>query len=407
MLSRSLKVLGKCAVAGMQKVRAQHHDGDVLDAVRTLATLRGPMVKMIQAFALFPELLPDGMQDIGDVVYAHVPPMGEAMLTCAMERYCGQEWMKPFSQFDCKARYAASFGQVHQAVLNDGTICAVKVQYPHASRCLQHDIHMMRRLMAHRYQGAFDLDNIVNDLEAKFREELDYNRERRWMQQFGVWVRRYDHLTIPQVVDHCSNAHVICMDWAQGVMLDSFLARASQDSKDRVAHTLFHFWMDTLCSHGVMHGDPHFGNYFFSAQGDVTLLDFGSVVEVSRDFLKSMCCLYKGLKSDNIPQTYDAYEAMGFRVRKREVFEHLNTWTRFVMQPLLKPGVKPIYCPQDTRIGKALFHDIMGKLSHACVYMPIEFLWFDRVVMSLGALIFLLKTQANWSEMFEQALDAV
>ena len=400
---RSLKVLGALASAGAQGLLAAHNKGKALDAIRTLASLRGPFVKLIQSVALFPELLPESLQDVGSVVFDHVPPMGKTMAEYAMQAGLGSDWKKHFDAFDYQAAFAASFGQVHKAVLSTGDVCAVKVQYPKAEQWLQKDLRFIEYLLAHRYKGAFDIESLINDVKAKLSEELDYQKERRSMEYFASLVCP-ETLSVPRTFEECSSKKVLCMEWVDGQALDVFVAQAGQEEKDIAAQTLFSFWMKSLCLHCVVHGDPHFGNYRFHEKGRVTLLDFGCVLTLPGYFIQATRLLYQALQKESQTMVQEACDLMGFHVSHKQAYDSIYMWAQFLFQPLLRKGRNLIYNPGDTHRGRKLFRFVVENLRQHSVVIPKNFLWFDRVIMSLGALMFVLQTRANWSQIFEEFL---
>lgn len=400
---RNLKVLGTLASAGAQSLLSAYNKSKALGAIRTLASLRGPFVKLIQSVALFPELLPEHLQGMESVVFDNVPPMGQTMALYAMQAALGRDWRQHFETFHPQATFAASFGQVHKAVLRSGEQCAVKLQYPKADEWLKKDLRFIERFLAYRYKGAFDLASLIEDVRAKLAEELDYDKERRSMEYFSSLVCP-EKLSIPRVFTRCSTKSVLCMEWIDGQALDGFVEHATQKEKDVAAQTLFSFWMESLCLHHVVHGDPHFGNYRFHPGGKVSLLDFGSVLTLPGYFIKATRLLYEALRKQNTSMVQEACEIMGFRVSHKAAYESIYTWAQFLFQPLLRQGRHLIYSPDDTDKGRKLFRSVIDDLRQYDVVIPKNFLWFDRVIMSLGAVMFVLQTRADWGSIFEQFL---
>ena len=403
MVPRSLKVLGVLASAGTQGLLSSGHKDRAIAAIRTLASLRGPFVKLIQSMALFPELLPESLQGADSVVFDSVPPMGKAMTQWAMQAYLGPQWQKHFQTFNTQAAFAASFGQVHKAILQTGEVCAVKLQYPKAAEWLQKDLKFIEYFLAHRYQGAFDLQALIQDVRTKLLEELDYTKERQEMERFASWICP-ENLSIPRVFTHCSTENILCMEWVEGQTLDVFVEKAAQAEKDKAAQTLFAFWMKSLCLHHRVHGDPHFGNYRFYPCGKVSLLDFGCVLELPGHFIAATRLLHKALLKNTRLMAQEAFDMMGFRVSHKSAYDTIYLWAQFLFQPLLRQGKNAIYHAGDTDKGRKLFRFVVEDLRKHSVTIPQNFLWFDRVIMSLGALMFVLQTRTDWGRIFEEFL---
>ena len=176
--------------------------------------------------------------------------------------------------------------------------------------------------------------------------------------------------------------------------------------RNQAAATLFFAWYYPLHAHGYLHGDPHAGNYLFSEEGNVSLLDFGCVRHFSPSFLRGVRQLYEALKTEREDQLMAAYTQWGFQNLTKELAETLTIWARFLYGPVLEDRVRPISEAYSGEQGRMIVKDVLTKLkAHGKVELPREFILMDRVTVGMGAAFIKLGAQLNWHQMFEELLD--
>ena len=162
---------------------------------------------------------------------------------------------------------AASLGQVHRATALDGRALAVKLQYPDMQSAVESDLSQMRAVMALGRQmfGAVDTREIAVEISERIREELDYGREAKAMALYRGFFAGRDDIAAPEPVGELSTGRLLTMTWLEGRGLMDFEG-ADQETRNRIARLLFEAWWTPLIRIGVIHGDPHLGNYTFAGE---------------------------------------------------------------------------------------------------------------------------------------------
>jgi predicted unusual protein kinase regulating ubiquinone biosynthesis (AarF/ABC1/UbiB family) len=189
----------------------------------------------------------------------------------------GPRWRQKFASFEDKPAAAASIGQVHRAVWKDGRDVAVKVQYPGAGPALISDLNQVSRVarVAAGWIPGLDLKPILEELKNRVSEELDYGLEATSQKAFAAAFAGDPDYAIPDVVHHKGN--VIVSEWLDGVPLSSIIATGSQQARDAAAARYMEFLLVGPQRAGLLHADPHPGNFRMLADGRLGILDFGAV----------------------------------------------------------------------------------------------------------------------------------
>ena len=193
------------------------------------------------------------------------------------------------------------------------------------------------------------------------------------------------------------------MDWVDGVRFKTFMAGDQpQAMRNRVAENMFRAWYIPLYYYGIIHGDPHPGNYTIADDGSLHLLDYGCIRFFKADVVKGVIDLYQALRDNNHAQAVAAYESWGFVGLDKEMVDILNKWARFVYTPLLHDGVRPIQEMRGGAYGRQLAMQVHAELKKkGGVKPPREFVLMDRVAVGLGAVFMRLKAEVNWHRLFE------
>lgn len=407
MTGRTWETLQHFLKAGAQHFLSSRDAQSASKAIATISELRGPFVKILQSVAMFHDLLPDELQEMDQVVCSNVPPMGPFFVEALLDRMLGESWKSRFKDFDMRAASAASLGQVHRATSLSGQPLAVKVQYPDVEKWLTSDLNLLRKFLSYRYGEAFDVYSLMTDIQEKIIQEIDYKAELQNMQIFSEYSKDYSTIFVPGVWPEESMNTFLVMDWAPGMTLSEYVTAYDQERRSLMGRDLLFFWLKTFFNYEKMHGDPHFGNYVFHEKG-VTLLDFGNVLTLSSDFVRGVRLLFLGLDEDNLAKSEEAYDLLGFVLPNAAVREAVHRWACFLFQPLLSSQKSLIYTQDDLKKGAELFRSVLTvlKKEHG-VTIPKSFVWFDRVIMSLGAVLYALKAEHAWRDVFEEAASFV
>ena len=374
-----------------------------------LGNLKGPVMKVAQILATIPDALPEEYVNELQQLQSNAPSMGRLFVKRRMTGELGNDWKSRFSYFDENSVAAASLGQVHRANSLDGTELACKLQYPDMSSAVEADLRQLRIAMSlyERYDSAIKASEIYKELSARIREELDYLREGRNMTLYKMMLENEPNVNVPNFYEDLSTERLITMSWLKGSSLLNYIAaNENQEARNHVAINMFRAWYIPFYLYGIIHGDPHLGNYSITEEGDVNLMDFGCIRVFPASFVKGVIDLYHGLRDDNEELAVEAYKTWGFENLDMETINVLNQWARFVYAPLMEDKIRSI---QDTNSG-AYGREVVQKVHRELrrlngVKPPREFVLMDRAAIGLGSVFLHLKAEVNWYKIFQDLIN--
>lgn len=366
-----------------------------------LGKLKGPAMKVGQILAMVPGMLPDEIAENLMQLQSNAPSMGWPFVRRRMAAELGPEWQRQFKSFERNAAAAASLGQVHKAHLLDETPVACKLQYPNMLDIIQGDLDQLTLLMKtyEKTVGVIDTDHMRAELKDRLIEELDYTLERDNMTKFQTLFETSDHsVTIPSTYPSHSTHKLLTMEWVDGTNLMTVKTWSKSD-RERIAKNLFNAWYYPLYSSGLLHGDPHFGNYKIADDGTIILLDFGCVRQFSKPFLSGIPQLYNALKTNDHDAARNAYETWGFNNLTTELVDALNIWARYLYTPLMDNRKRPLI--DSPNAGKEAASAVLSALKKTGkVQPPREFVFMDRAAVGIGSAMIHLDVELNWHTLF-------
>ena len=373
----------------------------------TLGHLKGPLMKIAQILATVPDMLPPEYATAFLELQSNAPPMGWPFVKRRMQAELGAEWRNNFLEFEPTATAAASLGQVHRARDLKGISLACKLQYPEMGSAIEADLNQLKFILRsfEIYSGALDTENLQTEIREHLREELDYLLEAKHMKLFSEILKGMPFVAIPDVFDKLTTTRLLTMSWLEGKKLLSF-TNAPQDLRNKISTALFKSWYYPLYTYGILHGDPHLGNYSWSHEGKLNLLDFGCVRIFNSSLIEGVIDLYKSLQTDDEELAVHAYTTWGFTKVDKELIEVLNIWARFLYEPLLDNRVRPI----DETYSGVRGREVAGAVFEALkrkggVKPPREFVFMDRAAVGLGSVFMHLQAQLNWHALFEELIQ--
>src|SRR6202790_3170460 len=338
--------------------------------------------------------------------------MGWAFVKRRMMAELGAEWQRQFASFEHKPAAAASLGQVHRAIAHDGPALACKLQYPDMQSAVEADLKQLEWLFAihRRMDPAIDTSEIAGEIGERIREELDYQREAKHVALYRAMLASTPEVRVPRVWPAQSTRRLLTLDWLDG---DKLLAHKGNDiaARNRIAIAMFKAWWQPFSRFGVIHGDPHLGNYtaFLEDGGPqgINLLDYGCIRIFPPKFVGGVVDLYNGLLRGDDALVVHAYETWGFRRLTRELIDGLNIWARFIYGPLLDDrvrtladGVKP------SEYGRRQAFEVHRALKEkGPVRVPREFVFMDRAAIGLGGVFLHLGAELNFYRLFNEAIE--
>lgn len=377
-----------------------------------LGGLKGPIMKVAQLMATIPDALPPEYAAELQKLQSEAPPMGWAFVKRRMTAELGLGWQKRFADFERRPAAAASLGQVHRARALDSSPLACKLQYPDMQSAVEADLRQLQWIFAvhRRMDPAIDTTEIAKEIGARVREELDYRREAKHVALYRATLKDASTIRVPRVWPELSTGRLLTLDWlAGGRMLDQ--KQASLAIRNRLASAMFTAWWFPFSRFGVIHGDPHLGNYtVFDADGEpggINLLDYGCIRIFPPQFVGGVVDLYHGLLRDDDALIVHAYETWGFKRLSRGLIDILNIWARFIYGPLLTDRVRSIADGvSPAEYGRRQAFEVHRALKEkGPVTVPREFVFMDRAAIGLGGVFLHLRAELNFYRLFNEAIE--
>lgn len=379
------------------------HAGELRAA---LGGLKGPLMKVAQMLATIPDALPADYAAELAQLQSHAPPMGRPFVRRRMAAELGPDWQKHFREFPLEPAAAASLGQVHRAVLADGRVVACKLQYPNIEAAVEADLAQLRLIFAlyRRYDAAIDTSRIFEEISARLREEIDYEREARHMALYREMLADEPGIHVPEPIPELSTRRLLTMTWLEGRPLLEY-RDAPQEVRNRLAMRMFRAWYVPFYNYGVIHGDPHLGNYTVREDLGLNLMDFGCVRIFAPRVVEAVIDLYRALVRGDRDLAVSAYRKWGFERLDGAVIDILNDWAAYLYSPLMDDRPRLIDETASSRYGREVAIRVHQRLREVGgVTPPREFVFLDRAAIGLGAVFLHLRAEVNWHRIFVELI---
>jgi predicted unusual protein kinase regulating ubiquinone biosynthesis (AarF/ABC1/UbiB family) len=392
--------------------RALDDEKTAAEITAVLGGLKGPLMKVAQLLSTIPEAVPPEYAEALAGLQSNAPPMGWAFVRRRMIAELGPDWERRFARFERTPAAAASLGQVHRATSLEGAPLAVKLQYPDMESAVEADLKQFSLVLSlhRRMRPAIDTREVAEEIGARLREELDYRREARHAALYRTVLAGEPGIRVPDVHTDLSTRRLLTMGWLEGRRLLEFKEHPLAD-RNRIADTMFRAWWHPFTHVGVIHGDPHLGNYtVYEEDGrpaGINLLDYGCVRIFPPKFVTGVIELYRGLQQNDHERVVAAYEVWGFRGLKKEIIEALDIWARFIYGPLLDDRVRRIADGVSAaQYGRRQAFQVAQALKeHGPVTVPREFVFMDRAALGLGGVFIHLDAELNFHALFNAAIE--
>ncbi len=400
-------------IAGAKLFGTSKMDGsNAASLAQALGGLKGPLMKVAQLIATIPDIVPPEYATELQKLQSDAPPMGWAFVKRRMMSELGADWENRFASFEKTPAAAASLGQVHRAVTHEGQNIACKLQYPDMQSAVEADIGQLKILFAlHRQiDGAIDTREIFKEISERVREELDYYQEAKNAKLYAHIMRDEPLVRVPEVHPNLSTQRLLSLGWLEGNKILNYKDH-DQDTRNLISTAMFQAWWMPLYSYGVIHGDPHLGNYtVFETDGSaagINLLDYGCIRVFPPKFAACVVELYQGLLHNNEAQIVHAYENWGFKNLNKDLIEILNIWARFIYAPLLDNRVRSIADGvSSAEYGRREAFEVHQALKKkGPITVPREFVFMDRAAIGLGGVFLHLKAELNFYKLFNEAIE--
>jgi len=393
---------------GMKTDKAAHAE----DLKQILGGLKGPLMKVAQFLSTVPDALPEEYAAQMETLQANAPPMGWPFVRRRMAGELGPGWEAKFAEFGRDAAAAASLGQVHRARLPDGRQVACKLQYPDMPSVVEADLRQLKLAMQlyQRMDTSLDNGEVFQEMRDRLREELDYLREAAQQRLYGIMLADQPGVTVPVPIEGYCTTRLLTMSWLEGRPLARRLEEdPPMEERRAYAEGLFRAWYRPFYRYGVIHGDPHLGNY--QARMDrsgINLFDFGTIRVFPPSFVGGVILLYEAVRDHDDEKAAEAYRIWGFRNLSKDTMDVLNLWARFLYEPLVHDRVRAIQDTDDMSYGRKVAEQVhQGLKRTGGVKIPREFPLMDRAAVGLGSVFLRLRCEMNWHRLFMEMIEGL
>lgn len=280
------------------------------DLFGEFSKLRGTALKIAQSFSIDQGFLPEEFSEVMTQAQYKVPPINRSLVRSIIKRELGAYPEQLFATFNPEAEAAASIGQVHKATLKDGTVVAVKVQYPGVRDTISSDLALARTLFRTIISDSDQIDPYIEEVRDTLLRETDYLQEGQSIDRF---YNRFNSTSIltPQWIPDLSTERVLTMTYLEGVHLNEFLqSNPPQEARDQMGQNLWDFFHDQIRDRDEIHADTHPGNFLFTATGQLGVIDFGCVKSFPDEFFMD----YLQLLPTHLRQDEDEIKNLYFKL---------------------------------------------------------------------------------------------
>jgi predicted unusual protein kinase regulating ubiquinone biosynthesis (AarF/ABC1/UbiB family) len=385
---------------------------DLLDAhVRNAARiversteLKGAFMKLAQMLSMRTDLLPPEALAVLSTVQSSVPPMSYDAIRRQVERELGAPPERLFAHFEREAFAAASLGQVHRATLPDGRDVVVKIQYPGVDDTVGQDLQNVRALLQvlarigrDVMRQKIDPSELYAELEERLHEELDYELEAANLSRFRRLFADDPEVVIPEPLPRFSSRRVLTMTALEGYPLADILAPGvDQELKDWVAVKYFQVLWRQIFEFGVLHTDPHPGNYLVTYHPHLGMLDLGSVREFPDEIRRGYLTLAAAIMDDDRAKMSRCFVTLGYLDAEDDPAPMVRIM-RIIFEPVLHDRD---YDPRDYHpVDRAMEIAAIG-IEHRIFKTPGHRLFLVRALIGLESYIQQLGTVTNWHRLF-------
>ena len=384
----------------------KEHEKNAEDLKNILGSLKGPIMKIAQLLSTVPDLLPEEYVNELTKLQSNAPPMGWNFVKRRMKNELGFNWLDSFDSFEKEPFAAASLGQVHRAVYKgENVVC--KLQYPDMNSIVDADVNQLKLIFSiyKKIDSSIDTSEIQKEISVRIKEELEYKQEQKHIQLFNLIFNEFNEVRIPKVYKEISTNRLISMNFLPGNKLLHF-KKYPHAVRQKIAKNMFTAWYYPFYKYGVIHGDPHLGNYSSDKNANINLLDFGCIRIFKPSFVKGVIDLYHAIKNNDTDLAIHAYESWGFENISKDLIDVLNIWAKFLYSPLMENKLRKMQDTNSSTYGAEAASKVHRELKKiGGVKPPREFVFMDRAAIGLGSVFLHLDAKLNWYKLFHELID--
>ncbi|HEY3026252.1 MAG TPA: AarF/ABC1/UbiB kinase family protein [Pyrinomonadaceae bacterium] len=375
-----------------------------------MQSLRGPAMKIGQTLSLHTDILPDETLAELATLQMEAPGMHPSLVRVQIKGSLGREPEEIFKKFSPEPFAAASLGQVHHAVTQDGTQVAVKIQYPGIRQTIENDFALFRAFSKPAQASGHIPRTAIDEVQEQIMAETEYAREADNIEFFQQRLASLSFVKVPRVFRQYSSDKVLTMSLMRGRHLEAFLAeRPSQKLRNQLGANLFELFYFQLLGIGAFHADPHWGNYLFNDDASIGLVDFGCVKYLRPEavaYLRSVFLHPDAKNSEDFHRLLeDQYRLLGQKLlpaTRRALLDFADNFYRKVYPP--EPDRKqPLFDFSDS----AFLHDYIreSKKLFRTKGVLTEYIFMGRAEMGLYQTLHRLKARVPTSQIVRKYLN--
>lgn len=370
---------------------------------KVLGELKGGAMKFGQALSVFEAALPEEIakpyRETLTKLQESAPPLPTRVVHKVLAKELGEDWRDNFADFEDQPTASASIGQVHKAIWKDGRAVAVKIQYPGAAEALISDLDQIQRF-AKIFQlvlPGLDMKPLLEELRARIIEEVDYRYEAEAQQKYSEVFDNDPDIAIPKVV--MTSDRVLVSEWLEGTPLSKIIASGTQEQRNNAGMKLARFHFTSPDRAGLLHADPHPGNFRLLADGRLGVLDFGACNRLPDGFPEPMKNLLKHALDDDAIALYEGFKKDGFIMADVDVDPNL---VLEYLVPLVEPLRTEIFKYsrewlryQSARVGDP--RNPTAKIGFQ-LNLPAEYVLIHRVTLGTTGIFCQLGAEGKFRE---------
>jgi predicted unusual protein kinase regulating ubiquinone biosynthesis (AarF/ABC1/UbiB family) len=388
--------------------REKHHWYAARRFYETAVKNQGLMIKTGQFLGTRPDVLPEAYVQILSKLQDEVPPEPWPRIRERIEHELGRKIEDVFSEFETTPVASASLAQVHRAVLKDGRVCAVKVQYPGIDHIVDIDLTNMSFFIGvfNKLDRSMDYRFVAEEMRNNIPLELDFINEGHNAERIAKDFADVDDVIVPKIYWEYTTKRVLTMEYIDGVKVTDFeaLQRMGIDTSD-VAKILVYAFAEMLINHGFFHADPHPGNLFVQPGPKLVLLDFGQAKDLPPHFRETMARFTKSILAGDMAAMGMAFRDLGFRTQTdtAEGYEQLgDAYIGKVARQMQESGAG--WAEGD--VFQESYEDVTQVLrKNKLTAMPPELLMVGRVFGLLNGLSMSLRAKTSMLVAFAELAD--
>ena len=370
---------------------------------KVLGELKGVAMKFGQALSVFEAALPEEIakpyRETLTKLQEAAPPLPARVVHKVLAKELGEDWRDNFADFNDTPAASASIGQVHRGIWKDGRAVAVKVQYPGAAEALVSDLNQIQRFskIFGLFMPGLEMKPLLEELRARIIEEVDYRYEAQAQEACWNAYENDPDIAIPKVV--AVSDRVLVSEWLDGTPLSRIIAAGTQEERNNAGIKLARFHFTAPMRAGLLHADPHPGNFRVLKDGRLGVLDFGACNRLPNGFPEPFKRLLRNALEGDAIALYNGFKADGF------ILPDVDVDPQLVLDYLL-PLVEPLRTPyftytrewlrdQSARVGDP--RNPTAKIGFQ-LNLPAEYMLIHRVTLGTTGIFCQLRAQGNFRD---------